>query len=232
MNLISIDCGGTNLRVAARDEKLHILSVKRCATINNNPSKLYELRRSFIKEVSEDAKYDTIDSIGRSLCGIVIHNKVGRVGNLGINGDFDFESKLREDFPGAKIVAHEDEAEMLENPQYNLSLEVCGTPVSIKADIFVRDKDTLKVGNLELTFIHTPGHTKGGMCIYTAGHLFSGDTLFRQSIGRSDFYGGDYRALINSIKDRLYVFPDDTKVYPGHMGMTTIGDEKRGNPFV
>lgn len=136
------------------------------------------------------------------------------------------------DFPGAKIVAHEDEAEMLENPQYNLSLEVCGTPVSIKADIFVRDKDTLKVGNLELTFIHTPGHTKGGMCIYTAGHLFSGDTLFRQSIGRSDFYGGDYRSLINSIKDRLYVFPDDTKVYPGHMGMTTIGDEKRGNPFV
>lgn len=103
MNLISIDCGGTNLRVAARDEKLHILSVKRCATINNNPSKLYELRRSFIKEVSEDAKYDKIDSIGRSLCGIVIHNKIGRVGNLGINGDFDFESKVREDFPGAKI---------------------------------------------------------------------------------------------------------------------------------
>ena len=136
------------------------------------------------------------------------------------------------DFSGAKIVAHEDEAEMLENPQYNLSLEVCGKPVSIKADIFVRDKDTLKVGNLELTFIHTPGHSKGGMCIYTAGHLFSGDTLFRQSIGRSDFYGGDYRALINSIKDRLYVFPDDTKVYPGHMGMTNIGDDKRGNPFV
>lgn len=136
------------------------------------------------------------------------------------------------DFPDAKIVAYEDEAEMLENPQYNLSLEVCGKPVSVSADIYVKDKETLKVGNLELTFIHTPGHSKGGMCIYTAGHLFSGDTLFRQSIGRSDFYGGDYRVLINSIKDRIYVFPDDTKVYPGHMGMTTVGDEKRGNPFV
>lgn len=136
------------------------------------------------------------------------------------------------DFPDAKIVAYEDEAEMLENPQYNLSLEVCGRPVSVSADIYVKDKETLKVGNLELTFIHTPGHSKGGMCIYTAGHLFSGDTLFRQSIGRSDFYGGDYRVLINSIKDRIYVFPDETKVYPGHMGMTTVGDEKRGNPFV
>lgn len=136
------------------------------------------------------------------------------------------------DFPDAKIVAYEDEAEMLENPQYNLSLEVCGKPVSVSADIYVKDKETLKVGNLELTFIHTPGHSKGGMCIYTAGHLFSGDTLFRQSIGISDFYGGDYRVLINSIKDRIYVFPDDTKVYPGHMGMTTVGDEKRGNPFV
>ena len=136
------------------------------------------------------------------------------------------------DFPDAKIVAYEDEAEMLENPQYNLSLEVCGRPVSVSADIYVKDKETLKVGNLELTFIHTPGHSKGGMCIYTAGHLFSGDTLFRQSIGRSDFYGGDYRVLLNSIKDRIYVFPDETKVYPGHMGMTTVGDEKRGNPFV
>ena len=136
------------------------------------------------------------------------------------------------DFPDAKIVAYEDEAEMLENPQYNLSLDVCGRPVSVSADIYVKDKETLKVGNLELTFIHTPGHSKGGMCIYTAGHLFSGDTLFRQSIGRSDFYGGDYRVLINSIKDRIYVFPDGTKVSPGHMGMTTVGDEKRGNPFV
>lgn len=103
MNLISIDCGGTNLRVAARDEKLHILSVRRCPTINNNPAKLYELRRSFIRDVCAEAKYDSVQAIGRSLCGIVIHNKVGRVGNLGINGDFDFESKFREDFPGAKI---------------------------------------------------------------------------------------------------------------------------------
>lgn len=135
-------------------------------------------------------------------------------------------------FKDAEIVAHEDEAEMLLNPGYNLSLDVCGKPVSIQADIWVKDRDTLKVGNMELTFIHTPGHSPGGMCIYSDGYLFCGDTIFRMSIGRTDFYGGDYRVLINSIKDKIFVFPDDTKLCPGHMGMSTVGDEKRGNPFV
>ena len=136
------------------------------------------------------------------------------------------------DFPDAKVVAYEDEAEMLANPKFNLSKDCCRREISMSADIYVKDRETMKVGNMELTFIHTPGHTKGGMSIYTDGYLFSGDTLFRMSIGRTDFYGGDFREIINSIKDRLFVFPDDTVVLPGHMGSTTIGDEKRGNPFV
>ena len=136
------------------------------------------------------------------------------------------------DFPDAKVVAYEDEAEMLANPELNLSKDCCRREISMSADIYVKDRETMKVGNMELTFIHTPGHTKGGMSIYTDGYLFSGDTLFRMSIGRTDFYGGDFREIINSIKDRLFLFPDDTVVLPGHMGSTTIGDEKRGNPFV
>ena len=135
-------------------------------------------------------------------------------------------------FPAAKIVAHKDEEEMLLDPSLNLSRDVCYKKVSLTADILVEDKDTLNVGNLELTFIHTPGHSLGGMCIYTDGNLFCGDTIFHNSIGRSDFYGGDYRTLINSIKDKIYVFPDDTVLFPGHMGTSTVGDEKRGNPFV
>lgn len=83
-----------------------------------------------------------------------------------------------------------------------------------------------------LNIMQTPGHTTGGICIYVPGVLFSGDTLFCRSIGRTDFYGGDFRQLINSIKDKLFYLPDDTLVLPGHMGQTTIGDEKRGNPFV
>ena len=96
----------------------------------------------------------------------------------------------------------------------------------------LKDGDELTVGNMTLHILYTPGHTKGGISIYVNGHVFSGDTLFRYSIGRTDFYGGDFRVLMNSIKDKLFLLPDDTVVLPGHMGFTTIGDEKKGNPFV
>ena len=136
------------------------------------------------------------------------------------------------DFPNAKVVAHEAEREMLQNAQINSSMEIFMRPITVEADKYVRDKESLSVGNMDLTFIFTPGHTKGGMCISVDNVLFTGDTIFRYSIGRTDFYGGDFRTLINSIKDRLFYFPDDTVLLPGHMGSSTIADEKRGNPFV
>ena len=141
-------------------------------------------------------------------------------------------ARFKQDFLGAKVIAYQDEIEMLQNPNLNTSVEMFGHPVTVEPDILVRDNQDLKIGNMTLTFLHTPGHTKGGMCIYADGCLFSGDPLFRYSIGRTDFYGGDYRIIKNSIRDRLYVLPDDTAVFPGHMGATTIGEEKRGNPFV
>ena len=137
------------------------------------------------------------------------------------------------DFPEAKVVAHYGEKDMLTDPMRNSSVELYGRPMKANADIWIyRHRERLKVGNLELTFLHTPGHSKGGMAIYVDGHCFSGDTLFRRSIGRSDFYGGDYRTLLNSIKDVLYSLPDDTVLLPGHMEPTTVAEEKRGNPFV
>lgn len=141
-------------------------------------------------------------------------------------------ARFKQDFPQAKVVAYADELEMLQNGALNSSAEMFGHPITVEADMWVRDREEIKVGETTLTVLHTPGHTKGGMCIYGSGILFSGDTLFRFSIGRTDFYGGDYRVIKNSIKDRLYVLPDETIVLPGHMGKTTIGEEKRGNPFV
>ncbi|MDO5302560.1 MAG: MBL fold metallo-hydrolase [Clostridia bacterium] len=134
--------------------------------------------------------------------------------------------------PDAKIVAHTLEDEMLRLPEHNLSTEIYGRPISIKTDIFVNDMDSLKCGNMELVFIHTPGHSIGGMCILCDGSIFSGDTLFRASIGRTDFEGGSFPQIKKSITEKLFVFPDNTMVYPGHMSETTIGYEKEHNPFV
>lgn len=137
------------------------------------------------------------------------------------------------ELPDAKIVAYKDEEAMLENPNLNQSPGF-GVPYSTKADILVSDGDELKVGDVTLKFIHTPGHTEGGMCIYVeeAKALFSGDTLFRQSIGRTDFPGGSYKEIMDSIRKKLFLLPDDTNVFPGHMGTTSIGFEKENNPFV
>ena len=137
------------------------------------------------------------------------------------------------EFPDAKIIAYKDEAPMLEDPNLNQSPAFV-MPYTVKADIFVNDGDKLPLGNLTLKFFHTPGHTKGGMCIYIekANVLFSGDTLFCQSIGRTDFPGGSFKEISESIKKKLYVLPDNTEVFPGHMGATSIGYEKENNPFV
>lgn len=97
---------------------------------------------------------------------------------------------------------------------------------------FINDGDLVEVGNISLKTIHTPGHTPGCVCFYTQGYLFSGDTLFNASIGRTDLPGGNFKKIISGIKNKLFLLPDDTIVYPGHGEKTTIGDEKMSNPYV
>ena len=98
----------------------------------------------------------------------------------------------------------------------------------------VVEGDKLSVGNIDMKFVMTPGHSPEGICIIIEKEkvVFSGDTLFAQSIGRTDFPGCSFEELINSIKTKLFVLDDETVVYPGHMGPTSIGFEKRHNPFV
>ncbi len=140
--------------------------------------------------------------------------------------------KLLEMYPKAHLVCHKGEEGALASPFINLSGSFGMPQITLKSDIFVEDGQEISFGESSLTVIYTPGHTVGGMSLYAPGILFSGDTLFSESIGRSDFPGGDFSVLSLSIKEKLFVLPEETVVYPGHGGTTTIGNEKRRNPYV
>lgn len=99
-------------------------------------------------------------------------------------------------------------------------------------DKFLKDGDVLSFGKLDIKVMETPGHTPGGLCFLIDNCVFTGDTLFFSSVGRTDFTGGDYSALIKSIKEKLMPLPDNTDVYPGHGPKTNIGFEKRENPYI
>lgn len=140
--------------------------------------------------------------------------------------------QLRES-TGAKIYAMKEEQKTLEDAEWNLSA-FHGSGYVLEADVFLRDKEILNLAGITVQVLHTPGHTPGGCCYYLEeeGLLFSGDTLFHTSIGRSDFPGGSEAKLIRSIKEQLLCLPEDTKVYPGHMEATDIQTEKVFNPFL
>ncbi len=133
---------------------------------------------------------------------------------------------------GAPVYIHRDDADMLVNAQKNLSSFIGKGQTCLPADKMLADGDIIEVGNFNLEVIHTPGHSPGGICLKSGLVLFSGDSLFAESIGRTDFPGGSYRELISNIKERLMLLADETKVYPGHGPDTTIGWERKMNPFI
>lgn len=133
-----------------------------------------------------------------------------------------------------KLIACQSEKENLLDSSINYTDKYSRKPVSLTADIYVKDDDVLKSGELEFKVIETPGHTSGGMCLYCKGEnlLISGDTLFYSSVGRCDLATGDEKTLIKSIKEKLFILPDDTVVLPGHGENTSIGFERVNNPFI
>lgn len=131
-----------------------------------------------------------------------------------------------------ELLIHEDDAEQLMDKDLNFSTDMFARPISLKADRLLKDEEILKIEDLEFKVIHTPGHTKGGICLAIENILITGDTLFAGSIGRTDFYGGDFDTIIKSIKERLFPYPDDTIILPGHGEHSTIGIEKQVNPFL
>jgi glyoxylase-like metal-dependent hydrolase (beta-lactamase superfamily II) len=141
---------------------------------------------------------------------------------------------LRKDYPEVKVYIHKLDAEMLTGKRGNLS-ELAGKPfVTKRADFLLEESDVIERAGIELGVLHTPGHTPGGICLYSKdeGIIFVGDTLFSGSVGRTDFPGGSTTQLIKSIKEKLLTLPDETVVYTGHGPTTTIAQEKAHNPFL
>ena len=136
---------------------------------------------------------------------------------------------------GAKIIMHVADARFFEQQEVKHYFSMLGLEASPPADIEVAEGDEIVIGDVRLQVLHTPGHTPGGMCLYHAPNLITGDTLFVGGLGRTDFPGGSHEELLTSIRTRLLVLPAETIVWPGHGyggHQSTIGEEKRSNPFL
>ena len=153
---------------------------------------------------------------------------------INTHGHFDHVggNKKMKEATGADILIHLLDAPMLSRLSSDATLFGFSAENSPPPDRTLEDNDTISFGEIRLKVIHTPGHSPGGISLYTDSKLFVGDTLFAGSIGRSDLPGGDFNTLISSIKNRLFELGDDVKVFPGHGPNTTIGKEKLSNPFV
>lgn len=144
---------------------------------------------------------------------------------------------LRKDYPDIKIYIHKLDAEMLSEPQTNLSAMMGSAEGGFKtgpAEFLLEEETCIEQAGVKLHVLHTPGHTPGGICLYSRQEaiVFTNDTLFADSIGRTDFPDGSMPQLLNGIKEKLFTLPEETTVYPGHGPKTTIAHEKAHNPFL
>lgn len=153
---------------------------------------------------------------------------------INTHGHFDHVGANRrmKEATSAQIAIHPEDEPMLKELSRSAMMFGLSAENSPPADLALNHGDTISFGSITLQVIHTPGHSRGGICLYTKGHLFAGDTLFAGSIGRTDLPGGDYDTLISSIKEKLLPLDNDTIVYTGHGPETTIGREKQINPFI
>jgi hydroxyacylglutathione hydrolase len=136
---------------------------------------------------------------------------------------------------GAAVLMHESDLPLYQNLALQAEWLGVEAPGVVDVDWLLKEGQTLRCGGLTLEVLHTPGHSPGSLSLHLPGEdarLFSGDTLFQGSIGRTDLWGGSFDEILRSIRHRLLIFPDETPVYPGHGLPTTIGEEREANPFL
>ena len=136
---------------------------------------------------------------------------------------------------GAQLCIHKLDSEQVTRLLTRVLSRFMGGKGSPKASRILEDNDIITIGKTELKVLHTPGHTPGSICIYAEGHVFTGDTLFVQAVGRTDLPGGSSKQLLTSVHEKIYTLPEDTKVWPGHdygpSPSSTVAAEKQNNPF-
>ncbi|MBN2429078.1 MAG: MBL fold metallo-hydrolase [Deltaproteobacteria bacterium] len=184
-----------------------------------------ETRQAIVIDPGDEGEriWEVVSAEGYELKQIV--NTHGHFDHLGGN-------KFLVEKSGAQLLIHELDLNLLKTitgHAAKFGLEVEPSPVP---DRFLSDGDILKIGRLEARVLHTPGHSPGGICLLMGEHLFSGDTLFARSVGRTDLPGGDFATLLEGIRRQLLPLPDATVVHPGHGPDTTIGEEKALNSFI
>jgi glyoxylase-like metal-dependent hydrolase (beta-lactamase superfamily II) len=167
-----------------------------------------------------------INSLGLKIKYII--NTHGHIDHIAAN------KEIKEFKEGGKslLCIHQEDAKMLTSTQKNLSLFMGRAVKSPPPDVLLKEGDKIEVGTLILEVIHTPGHTEGGICLKTEDKIFTGDTLFAGGIGRADFPGGNLQTLLDSIKKKLLILDERIKIYPGHGPPSTLGLEKKNNPWL
>ena len=184
-----------------------------------------ETREAAVVDPGDDADRILLALAESGLTTKLIINTHGHLDHVGAN-------KRLKDVTGAGILIHPLDAPMLNQVASSAAAWGITAVNSPPPDRELEDGDKVTFGNIVLKVIHTPGHTPGGISLHTEHEVFVGDTLFAGSIGRTDFPGGSFETIKKSIQQKLFTLNDDVKVYPGHGPATTIGIEKRTNPFV
>ncbi len=174
-----------------------------------------------------DALADAMEKQGLHVCAVLL-----------THAHFDHIGGVREltARTGAKVYIGEKETLLIRDPEANLSAAYT-TPTTVQPDVFLKDGEEVTLAGITFRCLTTPGHTEGSCCYYISNTgdvpiLLAGDTLFEESVGRTDFPTGSMSALVRSIRDKLLPLPEETRVYPGHGGMTTIGHERKFNPML
>jgi glyoxylase-like metal-dependent hydrolase (beta-lactamase superfamily II) len=205
-----------------------------CFVLGAYETNCYVLRKD------PDAKDCLVIDAGLNAAKLVeflVHHRLNPTAVILTHGHIDHIAgiaSLRKKFADLKVYIHKLDAEMLTGGEGSLAEMVGEFPGTETADFIVGDGDIIEQAGLKLKVLHTPGHTPGGICLYSEGQkvIFVGDTLFAGSVGRTDFPCGSMTKLTKSISEKLLILPDETIVYPGHGPQTSIAQEKKYNPFL